>query len=184
MDDFPCLPIETVVGIVVAISGNVLISLALNLQKLAHKRLDVQKCFHANGNGYIRPLLTPRRDPSHGPSLNQRDEDSGTVTEPLSPPRQHTPTLESQPLLSYRSGNYTILGQEDDPLEHESCRPRVFKRILSFMKRPNKKKQVIPSIDVITESAALRDLESSQGWTGNNEDQQTNETAYLKSKLW
>jgi len=51
MDDFPSLPIEDVIGIVVAISGNVLISLALNLQKLAHKRLDAQKCFHANRSG-------------------------------------------------------------------------------------------------------------------------------------
>src|SRR5258706_12012582 len=34
---------QSFIGIVVAISGNVLISLALNCQKLAHRRLDEQR---------------------------------------------------------------------------------------------------------------------------------------------
>lgn len=41
--NFPELTTMTAVGIVVAVSGNVLISLALNLQKLAHRRLEVEK---------------------------------------------------------------------------------------------------------------------------------------------
>lgn len=180
MDDFPSLPIETVIGIVVAISGNVLISLALNLQKLAHKRLDAQKYFHANGSGHLRSLLTPRRGSSYAPSPNERDEDSDTITEPLTPPRWHTPILESQPLLSHRSGNNITLDREDDLPEHESCNPELFRRILSFKKLPNKIKQaaILP-----VDGNVVHGSESSQGWAG-DEDQQTNETAYLKSKLW
>jgi magnesium transporter len=42
MDNLPTLTTATFIGIVVAISGNVLISLALNLQKLAHKRIEAR----------------------------------------------------------------------------------------------------------------------------------------------
>lgn len=42
-DDLPQLSTRTFIGIVVAVSGNVLISLALSLQKLAHKRLQESK---------------------------------------------------------------------------------------------------------------------------------------------
>jgi hypothetical protein len=42
-DDLPRITTRTFIGIVVAISGNVLISLALNLQKLAHKRVEERK---------------------------------------------------------------------------------------------------------------------------------------------
>ncbi|KIL00278.1 hypothetical protein PAXRUDRAFT_130245 [Paxillus rubicundulus Ve08.2h10] len=41
--DLPHLTLQTVIGISVAIAGNVLISLALNLQKLAHSRLDRER---------------------------------------------------------------------------------------------------------------------------------------------
>jgi len=40
IDDLPSLTTREFVGIMVAISGNVLISLALNLQKLAHKKVE------------------------------------------------------------------------------------------------------------------------------------------------
>ena len=38
--ELPQVTTSSVIGITVAICGNVLISLALNFQKLAHKRLD------------------------------------------------------------------------------------------------------------------------------------------------
>lgn len=43
LDAFPHFTTRTLVGIAVAISGNILISLALNLQKLAHKRVEREK---------------------------------------------------------------------------------------------------------------------------------------------
>lgn len=47
-DAFPHFTTRTLVGIAVAISGNILISLALNLQKLAHKRVERQKAREAS----------------------------------------------------------------------------------------------------------------------------------------
>ncbi|KAJ8515997.1 hypothetical protein ONZ45_g6675 [Pleurotus djamor] len=43
MDDLPEVSTPTFIGITVAVSGNVLISLALNIQKLAHRRLEADK---------------------------------------------------------------------------------------------------------------------------------------------
>ncbi|KAF8639988.1 hypothetical protein AX17_001234 [Amanita inopinata Kibby_2008] len=43
MNDAPKLTKATLIGILVAITGNVLISFALNLQKLAHKRLNYER---------------------------------------------------------------------------------------------------------------------------------------------
>jgi len=42
-DDLPQLTTRTLIGILVAVTGNILISLALNLQKLAHKRVENMK---------------------------------------------------------------------------------------------------------------------------------------------
>lgn len=43
MDDLPKISTRTFIGILFAVSGNILISLALNLQKLAHKRVEKSK---------------------------------------------------------------------------------------------------------------------------------------------
>ncbi|KDQ64695.1 hypothetical protein JAAARDRAFT_52643 [Jaapia argillacea MUCL 33604] len=43
VDKLPHVTMSTFIGITVAISGNILISLALNLQKLAHRRLEAEK---------------------------------------------------------------------------------------------------------------------------------------------
>lgn len=42
-DDLPQMTTRTFIGILVAVTGNILISLALNLQKLAHKRVENMK---------------------------------------------------------------------------------------------------------------------------------------------
>jgi len=43
VDDLPQMTTRTFIGILVAVTGNILISLALNLQKLAHKRVENMK---------------------------------------------------------------------------------------------------------------------------------------------
>jgi hypothetical protein len=55
--DLPKLTLVTFIGIVMAVTGNVLISLALNLQKLAHKQMEERKNAsinqdQGNGNGF------------------------------------------------------------------------------------------------------------------------------------
>ncbi|KAF5364004.1 hypothetical protein D9756_000538 [Leucocoprinus leucothites] len=186
MDDLPRLTTQTLIGITVAISGNILISLALNLQKLAHKRLDPQINGRANGNGQMKPLLSPRRHSSDRPSLNEQDEDEDTVTEHTSPPQQYSPASESQPLLPVvdHSRNYSILDRDDSP-EHEPHKSGFFRRIFHSKKRSNKKKQaaVLP-VDVLAEDAALHGSESSRRQGSDDEEDQTSETEYLKSKLW
>ncbi len=55
--DLPKLTLGTTVGIVMAVTGNVLISLALNLQKLAHKQMEERKSASINQDqGKGRPL--------------------------------------------------------------------------------------------------------------------------------
>jgi hypothetical protein len=51
IDDLPKLTVRTAVGIVIAVTGNVLISLALNLQKLAHRRMEEAKNTPINHGG-------------------------------------------------------------------------------------------------------------------------------------
>jgi hypothetical protein len=185
MDDLPRLTTQTAIGIIVAISGNVLISLALNLQKLAHKRLDAQSNGHVSENGHMRPLLTPRRNrPS---TLNEQDEDSDTITGSTTPPHQHSPTLESQPLLPVidRSRNYTTLDREDDPPEIQPQKIGFFRRVFHSKKRSGKKKNVaVLPVDVMPEGPALRGLEASRKQTSDEDEDEENEGAYLKSKLW
>lgn len=80
MDGLPTVTTQTFIGILVAITGNILISLALNLQKLAHKRVETLKKALNNGkqrrhsetNGYDD--LSENRA-SEGPSLDEHDED-------------------------------------------------------------------------------------------------------------
>ncbi|KXN86366.1 NIPA-like protein 2 [Leucoagaricus sp. SymC.cos] len=187
MDDLPQLTTQTVIGIAVAISGNVLISLALNLQKLAHKRLDAQNNGQANASGQMRPLLPSRRTPSSGPSLNEQDEDSDTIMEHTTPPQQHSPTLESQPLLPVinHSRNYTTLEREDNLPEIEPQKPGLFRRLFRPKKRLSKKRLAVLPIGVMPETDALRGMESSQTQSEDEgESDQADETAYLKSKLW
>jgi hypothetical protein len=60
LDNFPHFTTRTLVGIAVAISGNILISLALNLQKLAHKRVEKEKAketSNATTEGQYRPNI-------------------------------------------------------------------------------------------------------------------------------
>ena len=72
------------IGIIVAISGNVLISLALNCQKLAHKRLSEERKRRHSNRRVVSPLRQGSRlsreflpedseDEGEGRDLNGRD---------------------------------------------------------------------------------------------------------------
>lgn len=89
--DMPHLTLQTVIGISVAVAGNVLISLALNLQKLAHLRLAKERTqarmereLHVSGDRiYSRSLhdRTPSEDPAatHEPEAQPLIQDSSTT---------------------------------------------------------------------------------------------------------
>jgi len=85
-NDFPQVKTATVIRITVAIAGNVLISLALNLQKLAHKHLEranIEKTWIKLVKGQQkdnRPRIGSANGGaggrhSEGPSLDETDED-------------------------------------------------------------------------------------------------------------
>ncbi|KAG2146665.1 magnesium transporter NIPA-domain-containing protein [Suillus clintonianus] len=80
----PHLTLQTVIGITVAIAGNVLISLALNLQKLAHIRLEkaqkqarMERELRVSGDGLHS--RSPDQRPSGDPAACSRESE----TQPL-----------------------------------------------------------------------------------------------------
>ncbi|KZP24520.1 DUF803-domain-containing protein [Athelia psychrophila] len=98
---FPDMTSGSVIGITVAICGNILISLALNFQKLAHNRLDREKSRQA------REQELKTRKNSAVPSDNE-DADSedaeGTSRHPIPPQGPQfagNSPLESSPLLRH-----------------------------------------------------------------------------------
>jgi hypothetical protein len=86
-----------VIGITVAICGNVLISLALNCQKLAHRRLDREKALKAR-----EQELATRRNSA---ALNEHAEEGGsqTVTTRTTQPNSNASVrvVETAPLLQH-----------------------------------------------------------------------------------
>ncbi|KAF9045910.1 DUF803-domain-containing protein [Hymenopellis radicata] len=157
----PELDTATVVGITVAVAGNVIISLALNLQKLAHKRLDAEK-LKANGDG---------KRVSTGPSLNERDEEN--LVDSSGDESEHTirglsRASESEPLLP--------LGR---PRVYGAPEPSSKSTFVTFLASPFRKKtpaSIIP-VDVVMQSPP-------QSKTPAETVDEGNESDYLKSKLW
>lgn len=57
-DDLPQLTTRTFIGILVAVTGNILISLALNLQKLAHKRVEnMKRACNQRQSGKLKDII-------------------------------------------------------------------------------------------------------------------------------
>jgi hypothetical protein len=173
MDDLPKLTTRTFVGIVVAISGNVLISLALNLQKLAHKRAETNKLpAHSTlSNGRIHRI-------SEGPSLDENDEDrechlSEDVFLTSGPPANS----ELQPLVSTPRAERDYGSASPNP--HEARRPLIFR--LPFRLKKSKKAPLIPPA---TREADPHGQSTQREPPQEFVEEDRNEGEYLKSKLW
>ncbi|KAJ6516066.1 magnesium transporter NIPA-domain-containing protein [Mycena sanguinolenta] len=176
----PELNTATVIGITVAISGNILISLALNLQKLAHKRVEAKKLerrkaaapngsLHSNG-------ISESEEYSEGE--NRPPEDV-----PLAPPF----------VLRVDYGSTSRPDSSTSLNEHEmSVSPK--KTLLASLFRSKRSRapsgiasertSLIP-VDVMTEE----EINDSQRSARNSEDEPSqfddwNEGDYLKTKLW
>ncbi|KLO18072.1 DUF803-domain-containing protein [Schizopora paradoxa] len=99
------------IGIIVAISGNVLISLALNCQKLAHKRLAEQKEERKNRGRVLSPLrrnsglstellAEDSEEEGEGRGLNGLDDgDERVLSNDEEPHIENALLLETEPLL-------------------------------------------------------------------------------------
>lgn len=173
MDDLPRLTTRTFVGIVVAISGNVLISLALNLQKLAHKRAETNELSaHSRlSNGRVHRI-------SEGPSLDENDEDreypiSEDVFLTSGPPANS----ELQPLVTTPRAERGYGSASPNP--HETRRPRIFR--LPFRSKKSRKAPLTPPA---TGEADSHGLSTRREPLQEFVKEERNEGEYLKSKLW
>ena len=144
----PSLSRATVAGISVAICGNVLISLALNCQKLAHKRLEREReligiDLERNGSKAI----------SNGePRIDEEEESADTPRPiPMSSPRHDsdrtvraahlpvTPADEMEPLLFSRPDEAPSYDAVDDtPTKKKSGRPSFLARLSPWGRRAKK----------------------------------------------
>ena len=173
MDDLPKLTTRTFVGIVVAISGNILISLALNLQKLAHKRAETNtlSAHSTLSNGRIHRI-------SEGPSLDENDENreyhiSEDVFLTSGPPANS----ELQPLVSTPRAERGYGSASPNP--HETRRPVKFR--LPFRLKKSRKAPLIPPA---RGEADAHGLSTRRPPPQEFMKEERNEGEYLKSKLW
>ncbi|KAG6911689.1 hypothetical protein DXG01_007939 [Tephrocybe rancida] len=193
-DDLPKLTTATFIGIMIAITGNVLISLALNLQKLAHKRVEAKvRSKREEENGKATSTNSSQR---RGPSLDERDEDGAQAA----PPPAIEP-VETEPLIPFpqsqtMSPTYGSVSAgasaSSDVLNESQSQSPVTYRLTPPWHRPHKPRpspsdvhieSVIP-VDVMSEEAALRQQRPSSPQQKKDMLEDGNETEYLKSKLW
>ncbi|KAJ6629147.1 magnesium transporter NIPA-domain-containing protein [Mycena sp. CBHHK59/15] len=178
----PELTTGTVIGITVAITGNVLISLALNLQKLAHKRREAHK----------------RRDRQAKPTVNGTHPNG--ISAPEEPPRPDGAIPDNAPLAAAvlaplpqrsdygstsRSGSDTTL-HEMGVTPQKSLLSRLFRSKQNWaLNGALSERTTLLPVDVVTEEQVM----CSRLPKKNSEDDEAvfedgNESDYLKSKVW
>ncbi|KAJ3756775.1 magnesium transporter NIPA-domain-containing protein [Lentinula raphanica] len=185
----PELTTGTVIGISVAIAGNILISLALNLQKLAHKRLDAEKnssSDESNGNHKPPSLDSDRR------AVSTVDEDeegrdysdvdgSDRLVESSSNSR---PGSEGEPLLTFPRAQRSP--GEYGAVDSQPSKKKLVSRIFPFRSRPKPRPVVLP-VDIVAQSQIqkkAKPIHRTENVVSNDEVKSSNESDYLKSKLW
>ncbi|TFK55849.1 DUF803-domain-containing protein [Heliocybe sulcata] len=199
---------SSIIGVTVAISGNVLISLALNLQKLAHRRLESEKLAKARKEG--------NRDRPNGvqdviEEQEQEDEDNGERTSTGANTLQFptTRSSESMPLLSngttapeYGAGAAPSPDLLSPPNDHKR---NLMSRLTPWpFRRTNSSPATSPPAEgdsahillpvEITSADAIdkqkKDRRSKRRKSKRDDEQRPNpeangnESDYLKSKLW
>ncbi|KDR83559.1 hypothetical protein GALMADRAFT_235781 [Galerina marginata CBS 339.88] len=188
MEDLPKITTRAFIGIVVAVSGNILISLALNLQKLAHKRVDRMKIAAATSSSAEQ----------QGTSFDERDEDEESRAhhaeeDVFSNRPSGTTDAELQPLMAFPETmvrDYGAGASEATPNRQGNKVKRFFASRFSPPRSRNNSSQAkfIVPVEIVTEDAALHGLQSNNkkqdGEGGNHDAVERNEGEYLKSKLW
>ncbi|KZT20764.1 DUF803-domain-containing protein [Neolentinus lepideus HHB14362 ss-1] len=203
--EIPHFTMASIIGVTVAISGNVLISLALNLQKLAHRRLESDK--------FVRARKERQNNRSHGAQdviEEHEDENSGESehTETNTEPFPNSGSSESMPLLSNGTSAPREYGTGPPPSPDQSSSPPAPKQ--AFMSRFNpwpfrrsKSSPVTPlpaesdaghallPVEITSADAFKQKKRSRRRRQQNKRDAQGpaseaggNESDYLKSKLW
>lgn len=205
--DLPEITSPVFIGILVAITGNILISLALNLQKLAHKRVEADTLRKQRHEG---PIGKARRRADHDRNVDADGTRHGTEQEHLSTltpggnvgvalPASETESLLPFPITSQNRG----YGARDSTIDSSpSAAPRTPLRPNgrhSFTSRsvhgyPAQSKNVLSNPELNVSALLPADVitiagdasHSGEGQHGSQLDiiEAGNETDYLKSKLW
>jgi hypothetical protein len=193
----------TVIGIAIAITGNVLISLALNLQKLAHKRVDVDKQARAEerqpttrqngvrgGNGEAAgrggEYLTEDSEDGEGPYTEEQPEARALVHSPVTRSTS-VPILETQPLLSQDINefprSYGAGSASSNPPLKPNRTPTL--RFASQSCFPRSRDSAEAPHTLLPVDAILEESASSRAVKGDlKAEENGSESDYLKSKLW
>ncbi|EKM59435.1 uncharacterized protein PHACADRAFT_114187 [Phanerochaete carnosa HHB-10118-sp] len=169
----------TIAGISVAIAGNVLISFALNCQKLAHRRLELKR----EQEDDIGDHKSTTKWSSNGTNISsvtiEEDEDE-QLSHPDGPASLTATVDESEPLLPHTQSSPTY-GAE---FAHTAGKSRWFSRIAPWRRdaRDNVQSEAttVP-VDVVAVRPKSPQREDSGRENGSAH---TNESDYLKSKLW
>ncbi|PCH41331.1 DUF803-domain-containing protein [Wolfiporia cocos MD-104 SS10] len=137
----PRISRATLVGIVVAVSGNVVISLALNCQKLAHKRLEQRRTeaqsFSPSSAGDSETIAPRRGEHADGRDTPSASDDEGVGL--TAPPTTALALVETQPLLGAvsapRSADYgTGSTASISGPRHAKKKRKVLSRLFRFRK--------------------------------------------------
>lgn len=213
MGDLPELTTATFVGIMIAITGNILISLALNLQKLAHKRVEAdarsRKSEEQSKSGQGSRRVEPQ---SHGNNLDENDEDQEEAlvrnTRPENP--RVWPTVaaadgnngetRSPPAVPRDPSHeqaYGAVNGDGIPLRRPQTSPKqrrgFVSKFLPFrqsrktnINRISEESSLLP-VDILTEERAFAARPQAQKRTGSGSSdalEEGHESDYLKSKMW
>lgn len=197
--NIPHVSKQTLIGIVVAISGNVLISFALNLQKLSHKRTQLRRAADAtngapkpeqrNVNGALPEENEERHEevPQDGHELHSCSSTTATAALVETQPLIVQPSVNA---LDYGSAHLTQAGASHATSVDPQAKPGrrgLFSRIVPVKldtKQGVSTRATLP-IEIVTEEAAIHGL-SRHNKKDNTVDNPVvqNEGAYLKSKTW
>lgn len=187
-DKLPDLNTPTVIGISVAIAGNVIISFALNLQKLAHNRTEKQREKEAEeqANRQSNGRAPPSLDESQEDSLRRSQSSLSAQTEPAEA------VSESQPLLAIVPQDRPMYGSSssEPDIRRQSSNKRGFiSRLFGGRRLRRTPEPTVLPVDVVT-----ADMLTADGHANGHDKKKPsdngslvengNESHYLKSKLW
>ncbi|KDQ29156.1 hypothetical protein PLEOSDRAFT_1103189 [Pleurotus ostreatus PC15] len=164
MDDLPKVSTATFIGITVAIAGNVLISLALNLQKLAHRRLEDDKAGRSEELSVRRHTDNNSESAVDGSKPGDRQPLTNNVPRSYGA-RESTASIDPLPEHKRTSWGWLI------PLKPRGKRD-IAEEEAATLTRPLR-------VDVMTEETD-RDAENGHGSHGPRMPSEGNESDYLK----
>jgi len=188
-DRLPELDRATAAGISVAIIGNVLISFALNCQKLAHRRLESERESNKDGkvNGQAQTRTRHGSLPLQSP-MEQDDEDSSSTTA--------IPATESEPLLPMDNGvhSYGVIASTKEQQQTDGRwdilsrfrRDRAANAARKLDSGHNAAIHALIPVDVVTgpPTSSLEEPSPGNEEHSDRRARSDGESNYLRSKLW